>query len=264
MFELNNRKKTCRFHLIWLLILMLGTVGCKDTKESAEKPGPQQPLGHVEVEKTDDAGEKTDNSQIIGIICAKMLTGDFLGAGEIIEKVGHTADEQLIQLQMLIDEYERVTAARKTVQTDAYQEQIDKLEKLRDQDPPQDANDISKAFSIIVKAAKHADEEQKKALLQDPFVTKLTETAIEKARQFELRADWVQAYTHCYYWLSRLDKDNDEYKERAKLLTDKASIELSHKNDSCETCDQRYQGVRPQIFVWAVKLLDLNYGDIVD
>ena len=43
-----------------------------------------------------------------------------------------------------------------------------------------------------------------------------------------------------------------------------AMIELSLMDNSCEAADERHEGIRPEMFVQAVKMLDFNYVDIIN
>lgn len=199
----------------------------------------------------------------IAAACEKIASGDFEGAREVIEGSA-TQSKGIVQLGVIVAEYEAVKARRKASRSDTYTKQIDELEKLRQKDQPEDVNDIGQVFLTIVKASEYADENKKKTLLEEPFVKQMIEKALRQARRYEARGEWINAYTTCYYWLTALDEDNTEYKDHAEELIEKIKIEVSLKDNSCDTSAERHKGIKPKMFLRAVKALDFNYVSIVD
>jgi len=199
-----------------------------------------------------------------GAVSKGITSGNFEDARDILETPGIPQSKGIVQLGMIVAEYEAIEAGRKASGSDMYTEQIDELEKLRQKNQPQDVNDISQVFATILKAVDNVQESEKKALLEEPFVQQTIENALRKARLYESRGEWVKAYTTCYYWLTALDEDNTEYKNHAEELVEKIKIEASLKDNSCDTSAERHEGIKPKMFLRAVKALDFNYVSIVD
>jgi C-terminal peptidase prc len=203
-------------------------------------------------------------ARVIAASCENITSGNFDSARDIIEASDAPQSKGVVQLGMILAEYEALEGKRKAAMSDTYTKQMDELEKLRQKTGPQDVNDISQVFLAIVRAADHTEDNKKKDLLEEPFVKQMIEEALRQGRRYEARGDWVNAYANCYYWLSAIDEDNTEYKEHAEELIEKIKIEMSLKDNSCETSAERHEGIQPKMFVHAVKALDLNYVSIVD
>jgi carboxyl-terminal processing protease len=251
-----------RFCVIWLLASVLLTGWCERAdgiSKGTPVPRPRpRPTAKTSFRETPEA--KT----VIASACEKILTGDFGTAGRIVEDASISESKGLEQLAVIIDEYEAIKARRKASKNNAYVEQVDELEEIQQKNRPEDVNDIAGVFVPIIKAAQHADKNEKKALLEEPFVKQMIEKALQAGRRYEAQGDWVNAYANCYYWLKALDEDNAEYKNHADELYEKVKIEMSLKDNSCETSAERHEGIKPEMFLRAVKALDLNYVSIVD
>ncbi len=252
-----------RSRIIWLLAAVLLTGFCQRAgaiSKGLPTPKPiRRPQPIVETSR-----ETPEAAAAIASACEKIMSGDFEGAGEIIEGSGISQSKGLEQLGVIVTEYEAVKISRKASKKDTYTEQVDELDKFQQKSQPEDVNDISQVFLTIVKASEHADENKKKALLEEPYVLQMIEKALRQAREYEARGDWVNAYANCYYWLAALYEDNTEYKDHAEKLLEKVKIEMSLKDNSCDTSAERHEGVKPKMFLRAVKALDFNYVSIVD
>ncbi len=249
--------------IIWLLAAVLLTGLCQRAGAvSKGLPTPKPIRRSQPVVKT--TGETPEAAAAIAAACERIMSGDFEGAGEIIENSGISQSKVLEQLGVIVAEYEAVKISRKASKNDTYSEQIDELDKFQQKSQPEDVNDISQVFLTIVKTSENADENKKKALLEKPFVKQTIERALRQAREYEARGDWVNAYANCYYWLTALYEDNTEYKDHAEELLEKVRIEMSLKDNSCDTSAERHEGVKPKMFFRAVKALDFNYVSIVD
>jgi carboxyl-terminal processing protease len=257
-------KKYCRFQLVWLVVLLL-LAGWRDCADGVSKglPTPPTPRHRPTVKTVEETPEA---AAAIGLVCEKILAGDFTGAGESVENFPTSKSKGLEQLRLIIDEYKTIEARRNISQNTAYTEQIDELEELRQAQigRPEDVNDIGEVFATVLKAVQYAGKNEKKALLEEPFVKRTIEKALQESRRYEAQGDWVNAYASCYFWLTALDEDNAEYKSHSEELIDKAMVELSLKDNSCETSAERYEGIKPDMFLRAVKALDFNYVSVVD
>jgi hypothetical protein len=165
ILKVYNRKY--RFRTIWLLAAVLLTGFCQRAGAVSKGLPTPKPIRRPQpIVKT--AGETPEAAVAIASACKKIMSGDFEGAGEVIEGSGISQSKGLEQLGVIVAEYEAVKVGRKTSKNDAYTEQIDELDKLQQESPPEDVNDINQVFLTIVKASEHADENKKKALLEEP------------------------------------------------------------------------------------------------
>ncbi|MHC4558923.1 MAG: S41 family peptidase [Planctomycetota bacterium] len=211
-----------------------------------------------------------DPVPIIEQICSNIYQGDFAGAREVLGPSEESKSTAIAQLVDIISEYEAVEKERQTARKSAYEEQLAELEKLRAGtdtndvndvivNDVNDVNDIVDALSVIVKVNEFADEAQKEQLLSGPFVKEVMQKAIDKAAGFEVEGKWLEAYTNCYGWLGGIDPNNQGYSDYAKQLLDKATIAISLEDSPCETSEERFQGVRKEMFLRAINFLDLHY-----
>jgi carboxyl-terminal processing protease len=149
---------------------------------------------------------------------------------------------------------------------DKRQEQTDANDAndVPDTDDVNDVNDIIDVLSVISQASEFAGEEQRRELLSDPFVKQSIQRAIDKAADLEVRGQWLDAYINCYSWLKAIDPENKAYADYADQLLDKATIVASFQDSPCETREQRYKGIRKEMFIWAVEVLNVHYVRAID
>ncbi len=144
-------------------------------------------------------------------------------------------------------------------------------EELPDSTAPADANGLEGVLAAAIRLQDLATDEEKQALLQDSFIQQAVQAALQRARAYEEQGRWTDAYFRAYYWLTALDEDNPEYREKADELSELLEIELSLKDGSCDdTVQKRYQDIKPEMFERALYLLDnnyvrpLDYGEMTD
>jgi len=256
MLRFGNDKQRI-FQAIWIVATVFLAVECEHAGAVAESPPPQECAAQV-IKETPEA------ALVINSVCDKILKGDFEGAQEIVRESA-VASKDLRQLEMIIDEYMTIKARRKASQNNAYQTQIDELKALRERGLSEDVNDIGRVLSVVIQAVEYADEEgQKQALLKDPFVRETIQKAKTKAAEFESKGKWLDAYTVCYSKLAEIHKDDEAYSDYVEELLNKANIAASLRNSSCETSRERYAGIKKQMLINAVELLDSGYVDIID
>ena len=249
-----------KFLRVWLLCLLAGgffVFGCK----------PKEDGGLPEGQAGEFVEEKPEAIVVIDSACAKIASGDFLGARQIIEGSGIESSSGLVQLGMLIEKYESMEVVRESSRREAFREQMEELDSLREEFADAevvDVNDIGEILAVAIRAREYGDETQKQAILDDYFVKDIINDALEMSAQYEREGKWLDAYSYCYYWLSRLDEENEEYEKRADELTEKVMIEMSLKDNSCETSRERHEGIRPRMFLKAVEVLHLSYIETVD
>jgi len=143
--------------------------------------------------------------------------------------------------------------------TDDDPEAIDEEDEV---DP--EAKEINETFLKILKVQEYANEEQEEELLSSELAASLFERALKRAGEYESKGEWLEAYTNCYYWLSSLFPDNQEYKDQGERLTRLVMIEMSLKDNSCEKSADRHAGIKPEMLVRAVRALDFSYVSLLD
>ncbi|MFC1634508.1 S41 family peptidase [Planctomycetota bacterium] len=185
------------------------------------------------------------------------------GSSDPTPRLGATAR----QLLHIAGEYKEIDEQRRSAQEVAYSEALADLEKLQepnDVSDTKDVNDITAVLSAIAKTGEFADSRQKVQLLSDTFVTETIQTAIDHAATFEVEGKWLEAYTNCYGWLVAIDPNNEGYSDHAQELLDKASLAMVFEDSPCETSEERFQGVRKEMFVRAVNFLNRSYVSLLD
>ncbi len=252
----------------------------------------------VKPEQTDPnsvvAETETADSDIVKSVCELIYQGKFEAADELL-KQSESADSgekpagrpgrgsgqdqtplRQAQLAQIIQEYKKVNQHRQSTRQAAYEEQLKELEKYRDRmdtvdtnniadtNDVNDVNDIYVGLSIITNVSEFADKQQNKKLLTEPLIKKFFQRAIDKAAELDSRGKWLEAYINCYYWLLMIDPNNKAYSDYADELLDKASILASLQDSPCETRQERYQGVKKEIFLRAIDALNLHYVSVID
>lgn len=227
------------------------------------------------------SGAETADPNIVKTACELISQGKFDAAGELIldartriENQESRIENQLGQLTEIVQEYKDISEQRRSAREAAYAERLAELEKLRaaadtndanDVNDVNDVNDISKVLSVIAKVSEFADEAQKAKLLSEPFTQQTFRKAIDKSRELESRGKWLDAYAMCYGWLQAIDGENEAYSEYAEQLIEKAEIAASFQDSPCESSEERYEGVKKEMFMRAIDALRFNYvSSIID
>lgn len=198
-------------------------------------------------------------------VIEKISQGQMEEAEQLLEGKGKSKAAE--QLKILLNHYEQQQAYRRSQRQQAYEEQMDELEKLKEQLAGRDPNEneIDEIMLAVVRAREYAIDARKEEVTSNPFVQQVLRQIQRKADAYEQQGKWLDAYTHNYYWLTTLYEDIKEYKDKADELTELATIELSLKDSSCgETAAERYEGIEPEMFLRALKLLENSYVTVVD
>ena len=174
-------------------------------------------------------------------------------------------------MRILIDRYFQIEEQRDQKRQAAYQEQLDELEKIKERiaetETPDvlDVNDIDDTMVAVIRTREYAVEDEKAAMLDDPFVLDALAQMKVNADADEQQGKWMDAYAHCYYWLTAIFEDDDAYQDKVEELIELSAIELGLKDSTCgETATERYQGIEPEMFLRALQLLGGNYVHEVD
>ena len=238
--------------LFWLVTIVLSSAAY--TSEAAES---------VSVEYS-----------VIGQACKLIYEGQFDAADELIKQSRNDVPDQLgkavPRLSQLVDQYKSISQERLLAREAAYTEVLTELEQFQ---APAEANDVNDANSVdknisilsaIARTSEYADETQKKQLLSDTFVKETMQKAIDKAAEYEVEGKWLEAYTNCYGWLVAIDPNNEGYSDYAQQLLDKATIAMAFEDSPCETSEERFQGVKEELFIRAINYLNSNYVSIIN
>ena len=238
--------------LFWLVTIVLSSAAY--TSEAAES---------VSVEYS-----------VIGQACKLIYEGQFDAADELIKQSRNDVPDQLgkavPRLSQLVDQYKSISQERLLAREAAYTEVLTELEQFQAPAEPNDVNDansVDKNISIlsaIARTSEYADETQKKQLLSDTFVKETMQKAIDKAAEYEVEGKWLEAYTNCYGWLVAIDPNNEGYSDYAQQLLDKATIAMAFEDSPCETSEERFQGVKEELFIRAINYLNSNYVSIIN
>ena len=200
------------------------------------------------------------------LVIEKICVGQVDEAEQLLEQ--KKSSPAAAQLKLLLQQHNQLQEYRRQEKQKAYQEELDELEELKEQTASKevlDVNDIDEVMLSVVLARGLASEEQKDQVLSEPFVQKVLLVMQQKADEYEQRGKWLDAYAHNYRWLMVLHEENEEYKDKADELTELATIELSLKDSSCgESAVERHEGIKPEMFLRALNLLDNNYVTTVD
>jgi len=249
--------KNYSFTAVWIMAVMFLAVG-----SNYVQAGPKNSL--LSQTKACIAGQMSEAAFVINSACDKILKGDFESAKQIVGKSTVSDSQGLRALRNDLDEYIAIKVRRKALQDKVYQTQINELEELRQKGFSDEVNGIGKVFSIVLKISEYANKEQKQALLKDLLLIRTMQKAKAKAAEFEAKGKWLDAYTICYSKLMRIYQDNEAYSDYAKQLLEKTNILASLQDSPCETCEERYAGIKKQMFINAVDILDSSYVNIID
>jgi carboxyl-terminal processing protease len=206
-------------------------------------------------------------------VCSQIYHGDFATARELIDPYNTSNNSSLSRLADIISAYETTRNKRQEASKAAYQEQLAELEKL--QAPTDggndandfdinDVNDIVEGLAVINKACELADEVQKQELLSNESVKEIFQAAIDKAAEYETEGKWIEAYSNCYVWLKAIDPNNKGYSDYSDQLLDKATIAAALEDNPCETREERFEGVRKDMFERTIIFLELHYVTTID
>lgn len=240
--------------------------GCEISAVSAQGTPAGKPAENLSVKKQTSARQYTKAADplVVRGICDEILADNFDRARELLSKYKGPIDEKIEQAGVILDEYDQIKADRKKSKQAEYDKRLKEFEETEGEAFPADANDISEAFAAVTQVFQVSDKEQKERVLNEKYVKKLVDTALEKGREFNDGGRWIDAYAHCYYWLSVLFPDNKEYEKINETLMEKAVIEASLKDNTCETAIERLQGIRAEMLIEAVGVLDTYYISIID
>lgn len=196
----------------------------------------------------------------------KICMGQFEQAEQILADAEDSTAAR--QLKALLNQHQQLQQLRRQDKQAACQEQIDELEKIKEETAGKevlDVNDIAETMLAVVRIRELGTDDQKEAILSDAFVQKTIRQMQAESDEYEQEGKWLDAYAHNYYWLSAIHEEEQSYKDKTEELTELASIELSFKDSSCgETAAERYEGIGVAMYFRALQLLENNYVSLID
>ncbi|MEN8126462.1 MAG: S41 family peptidase [Planctomycetota bacterium] len=229
-----------------------------DPKRSDRAPSP------TVIKKPAPASPETETNFQLAV--DSICQGDFETARHIVEPVSTELDAG--QIKCLVDCYFEIEQQRDQKRQAAFQEQLTELETIEEDVSAKgapDVNDIDKTMLAMVRAHEYALEDQKTEVLSDPFAQTILTQMKANADKNEQDSKWLDAYAHCYYWLTAIYKDDKVYKDKTDELTELSAIELAFKDSICgETAVERYEGIEFAMFLRALQLLHDNYVNGID
>ena len=254
-----ERRKVNRFvYFAWAVTIVVSLAAFALTS----RPAP----GNVNDVLTKNSVTLTGEAKVVDDAANLICKGQFDSAGELIdENIGsdpNKIDKQPAELLEIVKDYDVITQQRKEVRDKAYADKLAKLDeyrKLTDANDPNEPNDLTVVLSAIADVTELANQKQKEDVLAEPYVKDVIEQSMNKAANFEVQGKWIDAYSNCYYWLAAIDPNNQGYKDYAQKIYDKALIAASLEDSPCETRQERYEGVKKEIFMSSIIYLDRNY-----
>ena len=255
-----------RKSFLWISIIMLGLIALTGSSCNPKQSSQDAPPATVTI--TQEASLLEDGSDLQPV-ADSICQGDFEQAREILQQIPDHPSAG--QMRILIDRYFQIEEQRDQKRQAAYQEQLDELEKIKERiaetETPDvlDVNDIDDTMVAVIRIREYAVEDEKAAILDDPFVLDALTQMKVNADADEQQGKWLDAYAHCYYWLTGIFEDDDAYQDKVEELIELSAIELGLKDSTCgETATERYQGIGPEMFLRALQLLGGNYVHEVD
>jgi carboxyl-terminal processing protease len=161
-------------------------------------------------------------------------------------------------LSDVISQYRQIELARGQLQRKSLDEQLAGLEKLKARPETNEPN-LLEIFPIIARAYEFADDTQKEQILSDEFVQKTIAKSRQAAAEFESKGKWLDSLLYCFAWLSVFYEDDKAVADKKKELEEKMLIEASLTDNPCETAGDRYQKIKPEMFIRSLDVLEYGY-----
>lgn len=228
----------------------------------------------------------------------EICDGNFIAAGKILSGTG-TDSPSVAVLSGMIRQYEKIEAARQQSQKESFDKQVAELEKFKmvfdanghnlpgffgvfagwaeenwlssegepnlgeiflviakgaDGEP-----NLLEVFPVVIRAYGFADDAQKRRILSDEFVQRTIARSRLKAAEFESKGQWLDSLFYCYSWLNVLYEDDKTIRDKKEELEEKMLIKGSLMDNPCETCADRYQKIKPEMFTRSLDVLESGY-----
>jgi carboxyl-terminal processing protease len=196
---------------------------------------------------------------------AAIYKGDFKAASAILSKAGSSDNKELAELRDVIKGNDVLTAKRDKARNEEYQKQLAELSKIRKSVADgNDVNDMATVFTVVFAIRELSEPNDKNKILDDPFVKQMITKSLARAKENEAQGKWEESLAQCYSWLSAFYEDNKEYKDQRDRLREMYYIKESLTDNPCESTEERFSGIQKQMFLQAIKVLDLYHVKILD
>lgn len=257
MYDLRTHKSAFRTFLAVALLVGLSAVMVYALALPCEKPA--EP-------KSDEVSRPVTEAPLldsaVGRACSYIYQGDFARADQLLAQ---NRDENALieELKLITSEHKAIETKRAAEKILSYDKQIAELQKLSLDADVNEPNDLGEIFKVIGKANEFADKQQKEALLKDEFVQSIISRSLTKAAASEAEGKWIDSYTQSYFWLKMLDPNNKQYSDHAEELMEKSVIKAMLQDSPCQTSAERYDGIKKDMFTWAITVLQSRYIDML-
>jgi carboxyl-terminal processing protease len=201
--------------------------------------------------------ENTVVSSEVKTAVEQICDGNFTQAGQIAKKAdgSNPAAEGVLAV---VTDYDKLQKDIKQAREKSYQEQLEQLNKFKNAPETNEPN-LLDVFPVIIKAHDFANESQKDAVLNLPYVKETFDKAKKQAVEFEKQGDYLDALLYCYSWLAAIYEDDKTYTDKKEQLEDKAIIKGSLQDSPCESTLDRYEKITPDIFTRSLDMLEYGY-----
>ncbi|MBU1260589.1 MAG: PDZ domain-containing protein [Planctomycetes bacterium] len=212
------------------------------------------------------AGQQADSNKtdLIKTAIREIYKGDFTAAEKIIKQTdGNNSDSAAIL--EVISQYNQIQQSRRQAKRQTYEKKLAELEKFSIRRPKDKAQaetnepNVVDVFAVIVRLQEAADGNDKTKILDDAFVKDTIARAQKIAAEYEAKGEWVDALLYCYSWLTVIDENNKVYSDKKEQLEERAIVKASLQDSPCETSTERYEKVKPEMFIRSLDVLEYSY-----
>lgn len=187
----------------------------------------------------------------------EICDGNFSAAEQTLSKAD-AKNPSIASLSNLISQYNQIELTKQQSLKKAFDEQVAAIEKFKSAPETNEPN-LLEVFPAIIRAHEFATDEQKKRILSDEFVQKTIAKARQSAAELESKGKWFDSLIYCYSWLAALYEDDKTIRDKRKELEGKMLIEASMMNNPCEGYADRYQKIKPEVFLRSLDVLEYGY-----
>ncbi len=198
----------------------------------------------------------------LDLVCEDIYRGDLSQAEKRLRQYDN-GDSAIEAMSHVFYEYKSYSQKRQQRSSEIYSDHIETLADMTLDAEPYRVENVELFFEIFVEMMELSDHEQKYMLLEDPFVVGMLEVAEEKAFAYDHNGDLPNALKY-YQWLLAVAGDNAEYEESIDRMGERLKVESQLRADPCQTLAERYDGVEPEMFGNAMKILHLRHVDEID
>ena len=241
-------------NVIFVLLLFLSAAAPIPAALAMSKPAKVlQPLQKAPAAQPADG----NTAALIKSAVQEICDGNFSAAEQTLTNTTGD-DSNTAALSGIISQYRQIQLARQQSQKQFLDEQLAELEKLKARPETNEPN-LLDVFPVIVKLHESADDTQKQQILADEFVQKTIAKARQTGDEYESKGQWLDSLIYCYSWLAMIYEDDKTISEKKEELEEKALIKASLMDNPCETCTERYQKVKPEMFIRSLDVLEYGY-----